>query len=117
MQRRGGSYQVQLRDGPRVGNHKPAINVLFRSVAEQAGANAIGVILTGMGADGADGLKLMHDAGARTIGQDEASCVVYGMPKEAMARGAVDRELPMPRIGAAILEDVAHHNRRIASGG
>lgn len=73
-----------------VGRHRPSVNVLFKSVANFAGANAVGVILTGMGADGADGLKLMKDHGATTIGQEEASCVVYGMPKEAALRGAAD---------------------------
>ena len=75
---------TELDDGPRVGLHKPAVNVLFDSVAAEAQANAVGVILTGMGRDGASGLKAMREAGAKTIGQDEASCVVYGMPQRGL---------------------------------
>jgi two-component system chemotaxis response regulator CheB len=79
------------------------VDVLFRSAAQAAGANAVGVILTGMGDDGADGLAELHAAGGRTIAQDEATCVVFGMPKEAIARGAVDEVLPLPRIADAVL--------------
>ncbi|MBN8524343.1 MAG: chemotaxis response regulator protein-glutamate methylesterase [Planctomycetes bacterium] len=116
VRRKGGTYVAELRDGPRVGLHKPAVNVLFKSVAACAGANAIGVILTGMGRDGADGMKEMHDAKARTIAQDEASCVVFGMPKEAIAIGAVDQVLPLPRIAAEICNLAAAHDKRIAGG-
>lgn len=116
VRRKGGTYVAELRDGPRVGLHKPAVNVLFKSVAACAGANAIGVILTGMGRDGADGMKEMHDAKARTIAQDEATCVVFGMPKEAIAIGAVDQVVPLPRIAAEICRLSADHSKRIAGG-
>lgn len=114
VRRKGGTYVAELRDGPRVGLHKPAVNVLFKSVAACAGGNAIGVILTGMGRDGADGMKEMHDAKARTIAQDEATCVVFGMPKEAIALGAVDHVVPLPRIAAEICAQAGAHQRRIA---
>lgn len=104
--RRGGSYVVELGDGL----HKPAVNVLFKSVAASAGRNAIGVILTGMGRVGAEGLMEMHD---RTIGQDEATCVVYGMPKEAFAFGAVDRQLPLGDIATAIVAEASSHRQRV----
>ena len=100
----GGGYQVEVRDGPPVSRHRPSVNVLFRSVARTAGPNALGIIMTGMGDDGAVGLLEMHQTGARTIAQDEASCVVYGMPKEAVALGAVDRILPLNEIPRAIIE-------------
>lgn len=103
MERSGAVYRVRLNDGPRIGLHKPAINVLLRSVATCAGKNAVGVILTGMGRDGAEGLKAMHDAGARTIAQDEASSVVFGMPKEAIALGAADRILALDQVAAGII--------------
>jgi two-component system chemotaxis response regulator CheB len=103
LARSGAQYLVQVRSGPLVGRHRPSVNVMFKSVATYAGSNAVGVILTGMGADGADGLKLMKDQGASTIGQDEASCVVYGMPKEAAKRGAVDHVCALDDIPAKIL--------------
>jgi two-component system chemotaxis response regulator CheB len=90
-------------DGPLVNRHKPSVDVLFRSVAKYAGKNALGVIMTGMGDDGAAGLKEMLDAGARTIGQDEATCVVYGMPAVARQRGAVGREVPLQHIAGEIM--------------
>jgi two-component system chemotaxis response regulator CheB len=86
------------------------VDVLFRSVARSAGGNALGIIMTGMGDDGARGLKEMHDNGALTLGQNEESCVVYGMPKEAFKLGAVERELPLEQIPAAILQSM--HMRR-----
>jgi two-component system, chemotaxis family, protein-glutamate methylesterase/glutaminase len=101
--RSGAHYQVEVRDGPLVSRHRPSVDVLFRSVARAAGRNAVGVIMTGMGDDGARGMKEMRDAGARTLGQDEASCVVYGMPKEAMRHGGVEEELPLDRLPAAAL--------------
>ena len=102
--RRGGSrYFVQVIDGPLVSRHRPSVDVLFRSVAQAAGANATGVILTGMGDDGAAGLAEMKAAGARTIAQDEATSVVFGMPKEAIARGAASTVLPLAHIAGAIL--------------
>ena len=91
-------YQVEVRDGPKVGGHRPAVNVLFDSVAQYAGEKAIGVILTGMGGDGAQGLLKMRNAGAETLGQDEESCVVYGMPKVAYDIGAVKYQLPLSEI-------------------
>lgn len=103
LERSGAVYRVRLDDGPRVGLHKPAINVLFESVAKYAGRNAVGVILTGMGRDGAQGLKTMKDAGARTIAQDEASSIVFGMPKEAIALGAAEQILPLDNIARGIL--------------
>jgi two-component system chemotaxis response regulator CheB len=116
VRRKGATYVVELRDGPRVGLHKPAVNVLFKSVAQCAGKNAIGVILTGMGRDGADGMKEMHDAGAHCIAQDEATCVVFGMPKEAIALGAIDAVLPLPQIAASVCAQAAAHNRRVGMG-
>ena len=104
LKRDGAVYRAEVRDGPRIGLHKPAVDVLFRSVAQQAGANAIGVLLTGMGRDGADGMKLMKDAGAATIAQDEATCVVYGMPMEAVKLGAADHVLPLSSIARKVLD-------------
>lgn len=98
LRRQGAGYRVELRDGPKVSGHKPSVDVLFRSVAEVAKGDAVGVILTGMGADGAQGLLQMRQAGAETIGQDEASCVVYGMPREAAQLGAVATVASLDRI-------------------
>ena len=103
LARSGAQYIVEVKDGPPVNRHRPSVDVLFRSVAKYAGRNAMGVIMTGMGDDGARGLKEMHDAGAYTLAQDEASCVVYGMPKEAVKHGGVDRSLPLTALAAAIL--------------
>jgi two-component system chemotaxis response regulator CheB len=103
LKRNGAQYVVDVADGPLVNRHKPSVDVLFRSVAKFAGANALGIIMTGMGDDGARGLKEMHDAGARTIAQDEASCVVFGMPKEAIKLGGVDFTLALDQIPAAIV--------------
>lgn len=103
LQRSGAVYCVAVKDGPRVHHQRPAVDVLFRSVARHAGPNAVGVILTGMGADGAEGMLEMKQAGARTIAQDEATCVVYGMPREAVATGAVERVAPLPKITDEIL--------------
>jgi len=98
VRRSGAGYRVELRDGPKVSGHKPSVDVLFRTVAEAAGGDAVGVILTGMGSDGAQGLLQMRQAGACTIGQDEASCVVYGMPREAALMGAVGTVSSLERI-------------------
>lgn len=101
--RSGAAYRVEVREGPLVARHRPSVDVLFRSVAQHAGANAVGVILTGMGDDGARGLSEMREAGARTLGQDEATSVVYGMPQAAARAGAVEEQLPLDRIPAAML--------------
>ncbi|MHB1231332.1 MAG: protein-glutamate methylesterase/protein-glutamine glutaminase [Burkholderiales bacterium] len=103
LKRNGAYYHVEVIDGPPVNRHRPSVDVLFRSVAKFAGKNSLGIIMTGMGDDGARGLKEMRDAGARTLGQDEATCVVYGMPKEAVKLGAVEREAPLEQIPNAIL--------------
>ncbi|HRE86747.1 MAG: chemotaxis response regulator protein-glutamate methylesterase [Candidatus Accumulibacter sp. UW26] len=104
LKRSGAQYYIEVLDGPLVNRHKPSVDVLFRSVARFAGGNAAGVIMTGMGDDGARGLKEMNDAGAATIAQDEASCVVFGMPREAIRLGAADRVLPLQQIPAALIE-------------
>lgn len=105
--RRGSNYFVELRDGPLVSRHRPSVDVMFRSVARAAGSGAIGVILTGMGDDGARGLREMRDHGAATIGQDESSCVVYGMPKAAYDNGAVQVQLPLENIARRIVTQAA----------
>jgi two-component system chemotaxis response regulator CheB len=102
--RNGAQYAVRVVDGPLVARHRPSVDVLFRSVAQAAGSNAVGVLMTGMGDDGADGLLEMKRAGASTIAQDEATCVVFGMPKAAIDRGAVDEVLPLTSITHAILD-------------
>ncbi len=101
--RDGAVYRAEVVDGPRVCRHRPSVEVLFESAARAAGPNAIGAILTGMGHDGADGLKTMRDAGARTIAQDEASCVVFGMPKAAIERGGAEKILPLGEIPNQLL--------------
>ena len=98
LRRSGARYHVQLIDGPLVSRHRPSVDVLFRSVAESAGPNAVGALMTGMGDDGASGLLEMREAGARTIAQDEESCVVFGMPAVAISRGAAEEVLPLSRI-------------------
>lgn len=97
-----GGYAVELFTAPLISRHRPSVDVLFASVAETYGPSAVGVLLTGMGADGADGMLAMHRAGAFTIAQDESTSVVFGMPKEAIARGAVDRVLPLHEIVPAL---------------
>jgi two-component system chemotaxis response regulator CheB len=106
LKRIGGTYSVDIKDGPLVCHQRPSVDVLFHSVARFAGTNAVGVILTGMGKDGAQGLLEMHQAGARTIAQDEASCVVFGMPKEAIRAGAVDQIASLSDIPRAMLKMV-----------
>ena len=98
------SPRVTLKDAPPVGGHRPSVNVLFKSAARALRANAVGVVLTGMGDDGASGLHEMHEAGARTVAQDEATCVVYGMPKAAVALGAVDKIAALDDIAGLIVE-------------
>jgi two-component system chemotaxis response regulator CheB len=106
LRRTGSRYTVEILDGPHVSRHRPSVDVLFRSVAQSAGRNAMGIILTGMGDDGARSLLEMKEAGAYTVAQDEESSVVFGMPKEAIERGAAMKVLPLKRIPAEI---ISHH--------
>ncbi len=103
IRRSGGEYRVTCQQEDLVCGHMPSVDVLFRSVAEQVGPNAVAVILTGMGKDGADAMVEVRKAGAKTFGQDEATCVVYGMPKEAYERGAVEKQLPLDAIPSALI--------------
>ncbi|HEY3491061.1 MAG TPA: chemotaxis response regulator protein-glutamate methylesterase [Candidatus Deferrimicrobiaceae bacterium] len=103
LKRSGARYFVEVKEGPLVARHRPSVDVLFRSAARYAGANAVGVLMTGMGDDGAKGLLELREAGARTIAQDEASCVVFGMPKEAIKLGAADQVLPLPLIAPEVM--------------
>ncbi len=103
LKRSGARYHAEVRDGPLVCRHRPSVDVLFRSVARYAGKNAVGVIMTGMGDDGALGMAEMKAAGAQTIAQDEATSVVFGMPKEAIRHGGVDQVMPLEHIAAEIL--------------
>ncbi len=103
LKRSGARYYVQIKDGPLIHHQRPAIDVLFHSVSTYAGGNAVGVILTGMGSDGALGLLKMKEAGARTVVQDEKSCIVFGMPKEAIKLGAAEKVLPLQNIAQAAL--------------
>ena len=103
LQRSGARYHVAVKDGPLVSRHRPSVDVLFRSAAQYAASNAVGIIMTGMGDDGAKGLLEMKNAGAHTIAQDEESCVVFGMPKEAIALGAAEKIVPLDRLAAEIL--------------
>lgn len=106
VRRSGARYFVEIGSGEKVSGHRPSVDVMFNSVAKIAGANAIGVILTGMGADGARGLLAMRKSGARTLGQDEASCVVYGMPKVAYDMGAVEKQIPLNKMANTILSSI-----------
>lgn len=103
LKRSGARYYVEIKDGPLVSRHRPSVDVLFRSAARYAGKNVVGVIMTGMGDDGARGMKEMFDAGAVNIAQDEATCVVYGMPNEAVKMGGVHKSLPLQNIAAEVL--------------
>ncbi|WP_025121496.1 MULTISPECIES: chemotaxis response regulator protein-glutamate methylesterase [unclassified Serratia (in: enterobacteria)] len=107
LARSGANYQVRLHDGPPVNRHRPSVDVLFRSVAQFAGRNAVGVILTGMGNDGAAGMLEMHRAGAYTLAQNEASCVVFGMPREAIATGGVNEIVELERMSQRMLAQIA----------
>jgi two-component system chemotaxis response regulator CheB len=107
LSRSGANYQVKLHDGPPVNRHRPSVDVLFRSVAQYAGRNAVGVILTGMGNDGAAGMLEMHRAGAYTLAQNEASCVVFGMPREAIATGGVNEVVELERMSQRMLAQIA----------
>jgi two-component system chemotaxis response regulator CheB len=106
LRRSGARYYVEVKDGPRVQHQRPSVDVLFKSTAKYAGSNSIGVILTGMGSDGAEGLLEMKQAGARTIAQDEKTCVVFGMPKEAIKIGAADKVVPLGQVAQEILRMV-----------
>jgi two-component system chemotaxis response regulator CheB len=106
LKRSGARYYIELRDGPLVSRHRPSVDVLFRSVSRYAGENAVGVIMTGMGDDGAKGMLEMKQAGARTIAQDEASCIVFGMPKEAIKLGSVDIIVDLDSIAPTILNNI-----------
>ncbi len=109
LKRSGARYFVDIKDGPLVCRHRPSVDVLFRSAARYAGKNTIGVIMTGMGDDGARGMRELKEAGAFNIAQDEASCIVYGMPKEAIKHGAVDSVLPLEKIPEAVLKAYRSH--------
>ncbi|MDD5284378.1 MAG: chemotaxis response regulator protein-glutamate methylesterase [Desulfuromonadaceae bacterium] len=113
LSRSGANYITQIADAPPVSRHRPSVDVLFRSAANSAGKNCIGVILTGMGDDGANGMLEMKQAGAHTIAQDEASCVVFGMPKEAIARGGVDEISSLSDIPRRIVNCLAVHGQRV----
>ena len=104
VQRSGAQFVVRLKDGPRIHHQKPAVDVLFHSVAQQVGPNAVGVVLTGLGQDGAAGLRAMRAAGARTIAESETTCVVYGMPRVAVEMGGVERVLPLDGVADGILQ-------------
>ena len=111
LTRNGGTYVARIKNGPRVHYQRPSVDVLFQSVAKNAGRNAVGVMLTGMGADGAKGMLAMKECGARTLAQDEATCVVYGMPKEAVKIGAVDDIVPLTKIPHAIISALEGGNK------
>ncbi len=108
LKRSGARYYVEVKDGPLVSRHRPSVDILFRSTARYAGRNAIGIIMTGMGDDGARGLLEMKEAGAATIAQDEASCVVFGMPAEAIKLGGADQILPLSRISSEVVRLARH---------
>jgi two-component system chemotaxis response regulator CheB len=107
LKRSGARYYVEVKDGPLVSRHRPSVDVLFRSAARYAGKNAVGVIMTGMGDDGAKGMLEMKDAGAYTVAQDEATCVVFGMPKEAIKLGAVKTVAPLDHMAGIVLRESA----------
>ncbi len=108
LRRSGARYFVEIGEGRKVSGHCPSVDVLFNSVAKVAGANALGVILTGMGSDGAKGMFNMHQAGAKTIAQSEETCVVFGMPKEAIKLGAVDSVVPLGEISSVVVSKLSH---------
>jgi two-component system chemotaxis response regulator CheB len=107
LERQASGYRVKIKDGPLVCYQRPSVDVLFTSVAAAVGPKAVGVILTGMGSDGAQGMKRMKDRGALNIAQDEATCVIFGMPREAIRAEAVDQTLPLERIAPALLNACA----------
>jgi two-component system, chemotaxis family, protein-glutamate methylesterase/glutaminase len=117
MHRSGAYLSVRVKNGPQVHHQRPAVDVLFQSVAQHAGRNAIGVLLTGMGADGARGLLQMREAGAHTIAEDESTCVVYGMPKEAIEMGAAEEIVPLPQVAARVSDALRRRDARVGSNG
>ncbi len=106
LKRSGARYYVQIKTGPMVHHQRPAVDVLLHSVANYAGRNAVGAVLTRMGSDGAQGLLKMREAGARTVVQDEKSCIIFGMPKEAIKLGAAEKVVPLKNIAATALKMV-----------
>ena len=106
LKRAGREYSVEVKEGPLVNRHRPSVDVLFRSAAGYAGKNAVGILLTGMGNDGAKGLLELKESGAHTIAQDEHSCVVYGMPKEAVKLDAAEKILPLDKIAPYIVNNL-----------
>jgi two-component system chemotaxis response regulator CheB len=110
VERSGANYIARVVDGEPVNRHKPSVEVLFKSAARVVGPNALGLMLTGMGADGASAMKEMRDAGSFNLAQDEASCVVFGMPREAIASGAVHEVLPLTQIAAKLIERLRSTN-------
>jgi two-component system, chemotaxis family, protein-glutamate methylesterase/glutaminase len=116
LNRSGGNYIVKIKDGPRVHYQRPSVDVLFQSVAKSAGKNALGVLLTGMGADGAKGLLEMKTSGAFTMAQDEASCVVFGMPKEAIKLGAANLVASLDKIPQALIRTLENHGKAVEAG-
>lgn len=112
LKRSGANYITELSDGPPVSRHRPSVDVLFRSAANCAGKNAVGIIMTGMGDDGAAGMLEMHQAGACTLAQDEESCVVFGMPKEAIARGGVDEVVPLQEMSSRLFSWLSAQGKR-----
>jgi len=108
LRRSSGNYLVRIKDGPQVHYQRPAVDVLFQSVAKSAGENSVGVLLTGMGTDGAKGLQAMNNSGAYTIAQDEESCIVFGMPKEAIKLGAVNKVVPLHQMPGEIIKALNH---------
>jgi two-component system chemotaxis response regulator CheB len=108
LEKAGAGFRIRVKDGPMVCYQRPSVDVLFTSVAMAAGASAVGAILTGMGNDGAQGMKRMKEKGCHNIAQDEASCVIFGMPREAIRAGAVDEVLPLDRIAQALLQACSH---------
>jgi two-component system chemotaxis response regulator CheB len=113
LARSGANYVIELEDSEPVNRHRPAVDVLFRSAAEVAGKNAVGVLLTGMGKDGAQGLLAMKQAGAVTFAQDEATSVVFGMPREALMIGAADEAVPLGEISAKLLASAGSYGHRV----
>lgn len=115
IKRSGAQYYVEVKEGPLVGHHRPAVDVMFKSGAQHVGANAIGVLLTGMGVDGAQGMLKLREAGAFTIAQDEASCVVFGMPRAAIDAGGVAEVVPLDRITKRVLDYIVRSEKSAAA--